>query len=142
MLFENEFIDQWEYCHPWTRSYATGNSLCDLKKKCPILALMHKTQLLFGTNCPYRHINAGIIVKRLLSDVWYFTFFSIYFFLGWNYLCLGIEPLFELSILYSYCTNATMYYIILTGVPVCSIDLFTPCYTIYVLDLVSCCKNR
>ena len=27
-----------------------------------------------------------------------YYFFSIYFFLGWNYLCLGIEPLFELSI--------------------------------------------
>jgi hypothetical protein len=26
------------------------------------------------------------------------SFISIYFFLGWNYLSLGIEPLFELSI--------------------------------------------
>jgi hypothetical protein len=43
------------------------------------------------------HTNAGITVKCLLSDV-IFYFFSIYFFLGWNYLCLSIEPLFELSI--------------------------------------------
>ena len=44
------------------------------------------------------HTNAGITVKCLLSDVLNFYFFSIYFFLGWNYLCLGIEHLFELSI--------------------------------------------
>ena len=32
MLFEHEFVDHWEYCRSWTRSYATGNSLRDLKK--------------------------------------------------------------------------------------------------------------
>jgi hypothetical protein len=26
------------------------------------------------------------------------TKFRFYFFLGWNYMCLGIEPLFDLSI--------------------------------------------
>ena len=32
MLFEHEFVDHWEYCQSWTPSYATGNSLRDLKK--------------------------------------------------------------------------------------------------------------
>ena len=32
MLFEHEFVDHWEYCQSWTRSYAIGNSLRDLKK--------------------------------------------------------------------------------------------------------------
>ena len=44
------------------------------------------------------HTNAGITVKCLLSDVWYFTFLQSLFFLWWNYMCLGIEPLFDLSI--------------------------------------------
>ena len=30
--------------------------------------------------------------------VWYFTFLQSLFFLRWNYMCLGIEPLFDLSI--------------------------------------------
>jgi hypothetical protein len=50
--------------------------------------------LLFGTNCPYECRNNWC----LLSDVWYFTFLQSLFFLGWNYMCLGIEPLFDLSI--------------------------------------------
>ena len=51
--------------------------------------------LLFGTNCPYECRNncQMFAIRRVI-----FYFFSIYFFLGWNYLCLGIEPLFELSI--------------------------------------------
>jgi hypothetical protein len=44
------------------------------------------------------HTNAGITVKCLLSDVWYFTFLQSLFFLWWNYMCLGIESLFDLSI--------------------------------------------
>jgi hypothetical protein len=44
------------------------------------------------------HTNAGITVKCLLSDVWYFTFLQYFFSLRWNYMCLGIEPLFDLSI--------------------------------------------
>ena len=39
------------------------------------------------------HTNAGITVKCLLSDVWYFTFLQSFFFLQWNYMCLDIEPL-------------------------------------------------
>jgi hypothetical protein len=51
--------------------------------------------LLFGTNCPYEcRNNCQMFAIRLVI----FYFFSIYFFLGWNYLCLGSEPLFELSI--------------------------------------------
>ena len=52
--------------------------------------------LLFGTNCPYECRNncQMFAIRRVI-----FYFFSIYFFLGWNYLCLGIEHLFELSIL-------------------------------------------
>ena len=50
---------------------------------------------LFGTNCPYECRNncQMFAIRRVI-----FYFFSIYFFLGWNYLCLGIEPLFELLI--------------------------------------------
>ena len=44
------------------------------------------------------HTNAGITVKCLPSDVWYFTFLQSLFFLRWNYMCFGIEPLFDLSI--------------------------------------------
>ena len=44
------------------------------------------------------HTNLGITVKCLLSDVWYFTFLQSLFFLLWNYMCLGIEALFDLSI--------------------------------------------
>jgi hypothetical protein len=44
------------------------------------------------------HSNAGITVKCLLSDVWYFTFLQSLFFLWWNYMPLGIEALFDLSI--------------------------------------------
>ena len=29
---------------------------------------------------------------------WYFIFLQSFFFLPWNYMCLGIEPLFDLSI--------------------------------------------
>ena len=50
--------------------------------------------LLFGTNCPYKCRNNWC----LHSDVWYFTFLQSLFFLGWNYMCLGIEPLFDLLI--------------------------------------------
>jgi hypothetical protein len=50
--------------------------------------------VLFETNCPYECRNNWC----LLSDVWYFTFLQSLFFLGWNYMCLGIEPLFDLSI--------------------------------------------
>ena len=32
MLFEHELADLGEYCRSWTRSYATGISLRDLKK--------------------------------------------------------------------------------------------------------------
>jgi hypothetical protein len=42
MLFEHSFIDHWEYCRPWTRSYATGNSLRDLKKSVWYLLLWIK----------------------------------------------------------------------------------------------------
>jgi hypothetical protein len=51
--------------------------------------------LLFGTNCQYECRNncQMFAIRRVI-----FYFLSIYFFLGWNYLCLGIEPLFELSI--------------------------------------------
>jgi hypothetical protein len=51
--------------------------------------------LLFGTNCPYECRNncQMFAIRRVI-----FYFFSIYFFLGWNYLFLGIESLFELSI--------------------------------------------
>jgi hypothetical protein len=58
----------------------------------------HTCALVFGTNyIIIVHTNAGLTVKCLLSDVWYFTFFQSIF--SWkNYLCLGIEPLFELSI--------------------------------------------
>ena len=51
--------------------------------------------LLFGTNCPYECRNncQMFAIRRVI-----FSFFSIYFFLGLNYLCLGIEPLFDLSI--------------------------------------------
>ena len=38
--------------------------------------------LLFGTNYITVHTNAGITVKCLLSDVWYFTFFFNLFFPG------------------------------------------------------------
>ena len=41
MLFEHELVDHWEYCRSWTRSYATGNSLRDLKK-CLILTPINK----------------------------------------------------------------------------------------------------
>ena len=41
MLFEHEFVEHWEYFRSWTRSYATGNSLRDLKKSV-ILTPMHK----------------------------------------------------------------------------------------------------
>ena len=55
--------------------------------------------LLFGTNyIIIVYTIAGITVKCLISRRVIFYFFSIYFFLGWNYLCLGIEPLLELSI--------------------------------------------
>ena len=74
--------------------------------------------LLFGTNCPYECRNNSNVcyqtcdillffnlffpeVKLHVFGYWtrvIFYFFSIYFFLGWNYLWLGIEPLFELSI--------------------------------------------
>jgi hypothetical protein len=50
--------------------------------------------LLFGTNSPYECRNNWC----LLSDGWYFTFLQSLFFLGWNYMCLGIEPLLDLSI--------------------------------------------
>jgi hypothetical protein len=50
--------------------------------------------VLFGTNCPYKCRNNWC----LHSDVWYFTFLQSLFFLGWNYMCLGIEPLFDLLI--------------------------------------------
>jgi hypothetical protein len=51
--------------------------------------------LLFGTNCSYEWRNncQMFAIRHVI-----FYFFSINFFLGWNYLCLGIEPLFELSI--------------------------------------------
>jgi hypothetical protein len=32
------------------------------------------------------------------NEEWYFTFMQSLFFLRWNYMCLGIEPLFDLSI--------------------------------------------
>ena len=32
---------------------------------------------------------------------WHFTFMQSLFFLWWNYMCLGIEPLFDLSIFIS-----------------------------------------
>jgi hypothetical protein len=51
--------------------------------------------LLFGTNCPYEcRNNCQMFAIRPVI----FYIFLIYFFLGWNYLCLGIEPLFELLI--------------------------------------------
>ena len=31
-LFEHELADVWEYCRSCTRIYATGISLCNLKK--------------------------------------------------------------------------------------------------------------
>jgi hypothetical protein len=51
--------------------------------------------LLYGTNCPYECRNncQMFAIRRVI-----FYLFSIFFFLRWNYLCLGIEPLFELSI--------------------------------------------
>ena len=42
MLFEHQFIDHWEYCRPCSRSYATGNSLRDLKKSVRYLLLCIK----------------------------------------------------------------------------------------------------
>jgi hypothetical protein len=41
------------------------------------------------------HTNAGITVKCLLSDVWYFTFFQSIF--SWGEITGVWEPLFELS---------------------------------------------
>jgi hypothetical protein len=51
--------------------------------------------LLFGTNCPYECRNncQMFAIRRVI-----FYFFFIWFFLGCNYRCLGIEPLFELSL--------------------------------------------
>ena len=51
--------------------------------------------LLFGTNCPYECRNncQMFAIRRVI-----FYLFAISFFLGWNYMCLGIEPLFDLSI--------------------------------------------
>jgi hypothetical protein len=41
MLFEHEFVDHWEYCRLWTRSYATENSTWP-EKKCLILTPVHR----------------------------------------------------------------------------------------------------
>jgi hypothetical protein len=51
--------------------------------------------LLFGTNCPYECRNncQKFAIRHVI-----FYLFAISFFLGWNYLCLGIEPLFDLLI--------------------------------------------
>ena len=49
--------------------------------------------LLFGTNCPYECRNncQMFAIRRVI-----FYLFAISFFLGWNYMCLGIESLFDL----------------------------------------------
>ena len=51
--------------------------------------------VLFGTNCPYEYRNncQMFAIRRVI-----FYLFAISFFLGWNYMWLGIEPLFDLSI--------------------------------------------
>ena len=55
------------------------------------------------------HTNAGITVKCLLSDVWYFTFLQSLFFLRWNYMCLGIEPLLIYRFLQQLTRSRTVY---------------------------------
>jgi hypothetical protein len=72
----------WKVCKLYIFSMFVNNHTCALV-------------LLFGTNCPYEcRNNCQMFAIRHVI----FYFYSIYFFLGWNYLCLGIEPLFELSI--------------------------------------------
>jgi hypothetical protein len=117
----------WEYCRPWTQNYATGNSAS-------IIILVHWcccSELIV-------HTNAGITVKCLLSDVWYFTFFQSIFSWG-EITCVWVlnqEIIISFEV-YSYCTNATIYYIILTGVPVCSIIFSHLVIQYTVLDLVN-----
>ena len=56
------------------------------------------------------HTNAGITVKCLLiSDMWYFTFLQSLFFLWWNYMCLGIEPLLIYRFLQQLTRSRTVY---------------------------------
>ena len=61
---------------------------------CALVLLFRTMVLLFRTNCPYECRNncQMFAIRRVIF------YFSSYFFLGWNYLCLGIVPLFELSI--------------------------------------------
>ena len=55
------------------------------------------------------HTNAGITVKCLLSDVWYFTFLQSLFFLRWNYMCLVLKLFLIYQFLQQLTRSMTVY---------------------------------
>jgi hypothetical protein len=57
---------------------------------------MHKHT--FDLICLYRHLMIYKYSIVFFINIWYFTFMQSLFFLRWNYMCLGIESFFDLSI--------------------------------------------